>query len=111
MAIAGNFARVEEVVEDAELQRELMFVWGDSRTEHREAWVAVACRLAILTEVAKYLIVGAVFFDDVDDMADPAAGATGKCNLFLCGLHAIRGKHGLGPCGQIAGDFALVERC
>ena len=73
--------------------------------------IAVAHRLPILLQVAEDLIVGAVLFDDVDHVLDALAvaiSAAGKRDLFLRGLHAIRGKHSLGPAGQVGVNLALV---
>src|SRR5581483_11623656 len=63
VAVTGNVATVVEIIEDAELSRQSMLVGSDVFAVHDEGRVAVG-----VGQVAEDLIVGAAFFDDVDDM-------------------------------------------
>src|SRR6185437_16150889 len=92
VAIAGDLTGVEEVVEHAELERELVLVGRDGRAVHGERGIAVADGVAILNEVAEDLVVGAVFLDDVDDVLD-GVGARREGDVLLGGLHAIGGEN------------------
>ena len=65
MPVARDFARIVEVVEYAKLPRQLMFVGRDLFPVHGERGRSVAD-----SKVPENLIVGTVFFDDVDDMPD-----------------------------------------
>jgi hypothetical protein len=75
MAVSGNFPAIVEIVEHAELQREFVLVGRDVCAIHGERWIAVAHR-----QVAENLIVGAIFLEDVDHVADGILSA-GKVNL------------------------------
>ena len=65
VAVSGDFSTVVEIVEHAELQGELVLVGRDVGAVHGERAVAVAD-----FQVAEDLIVGAIFFDDVDHVLD-----------------------------------------
>jgi hypothetical protein len=65
VAVAGNFSAVVEVVEHSELQRQFVLVGSDVFAIHGQRFVAVADG-----KVAKNLIVGAIFFQNVDHVAD-----------------------------------------
>ncbi len=110
MPIAGDFAGVVEVVEHAELQRQLVNVGRDRFAVHGEFGIAVADGLAVLLEVAEDLIVGAILLDDVDDVLDAAIGRAGKGDLLLRGFHAVRLEHDVCPLAQIVVDLFGVER-
>ncbi len=63
MPVARHLAAVVEVVEDAELPGQFMFVRRNLLAIHHQRRIAIALR-----NVAKDLIVSAVFLDDVDDV-------------------------------------------
>src|SRR5579862_15122 len=63
MAVTRNFSTVVKIVEHAELQSQLVLIRSDIGAVERERGVAVP-RL----QVAENLIVGAIFFNYVDDM-------------------------------------------
>ena len=63
MSIARDFAAIVEIVEQAELKRQLVLVRSYIGAVHRKRWIAVAC-----FQIAEYLIVGAILFDDVDNV-------------------------------------------
>ena len=90
-----------------------MFVGRDGCAVCRPLRIAVAHGLPVLREVAEDLIVSAIFFDDVDDVPNSiiaeACRSAGKDDLFLRGLHAIRGQHGRGPAGEAIGNLLFVE--
>src|SRR4029077_3000830 len=65
MAVSRNFSAVVKIIEHAELQRQLVLIGRDVLAEHGERRIAVAD-----FQIAKNLIVGTVFLDDVDDMLD-----------------------------------------
>ena len=65
VAVAGNFAAIVEVVEHAKLLGQRVLVRSDVRAIHGDGRVAVAD-----AEIAEDLIVGAVFLDDVNHVAD-----------------------------------------
>ena len=65
MAVAGDVAGVVEIVEDAELASEFVLVGSDLFAVHGDGGVAVGVR-----EIAEDLIVGTVFLNDVDHVAD-----------------------------------------
>ena len=65
MAVAGNFSAVVKIVEHAELQRQFVLVGSDVLAVHRERWIAVSH-----FQITQNLIVGAVFFEDVDHVLD-----------------------------------------
>ena len=65
MAVAGNFSAVVEIVEHAELQRELVLVGRDVGAVHGERGIAVAD-----FQVAENLIVGAILLDHIDHVLD-----------------------------------------
>src|SRR5271168_3875830 len=71
MSVAGNFSAVVEIVEHAELRGQLVLVGRDLGAVHGEGGVAVAN-----PQVAENLIVGAVFFYDVDDVLDRILAAS-----------------------------------
>ncbi len=108
VAVARDFAGVEEVVEHAELQGQLVLVGRDGCTVHRPLGIAVAYGLPVLREVAEDLIVGSIFLDDVDDVLD-AIVAAGKGDLFLRRLHAIRSQHVFGPRWQLGCNLLFVD--
>ncbi len=65
MAVTGNVATSIEIIEDAELTSELVLIGRDVLTVHRQGRIAIAC-----AEITEDLVVGAIFFDDVDDVPD-----------------------------------------
>jgi hypothetical protein len=65
VAVAGNFSAVVEVVEHSELQGQLVLVGRDVFAVHGQRWVAIAHG-----QIAEDLIVGAIFFQNVDHVAD-----------------------------------------
>ena len=83
VAIAGDVAAVVEVVEDAELAGEFVLIRGDVFTVHGYFGVAVG-----FGEVAKELIVGAIFLDDVNDVVNLvfAGGEWYAINVALGGI-------------------------
>ena len=89
VAIAGDLAGVEKIIEHTELESQLMLVGGDGLAIHGQAGVAVAHRLSILLEVAEDLIVGAVFLDDVDDVLDAVWRSVREGDFLLGGLHPV----------------------
>ena len=66
--VAGDLAAVVEVVENAELPRQLVLVGRDVFAIHHQRRIAVG-----LADVAEELIVGAVLLDDVDDVVNGIA--------------------------------------
>ncbi len=80
MAVAGNFSAVVEIVEHAELQRQLVLVGRDVGAIHGEGRIAVAG-----LQIAENLVVGAVFFDDVDHVLDGilAAGELDRSGIVV----------------------------
>ena len=110
MAVTGDVAAVVKIVEDAKLFCEGMLVRSDVRPVHGEGGIAVAD-----SEVAKNLIVGAVFLDDVDDVLDfvfagregnsvgiAAAGIAFR-NFFRVGIE-VRGNFREGQARQRAAN-------
>jgi len=68
MTVCGKYARIVEVVEQAELLGKRMVVRSDERPKLHQRRIAVTGR-----HVAQYLIVGAVLFDYVDYVLDGVA--------------------------------------
>ena len=99
--IARHLARIEEVIEHAELQRQLVLVGSNRLAIHGQAGIAISHRLSVLLQIAKNLIVGAILLDDVDDVleSDSAmiAPACREDDLLLRRLHAVRLQHFIGP--------------
>ena len=83
VSIAGNFAAVVEVVEDAELPRQLVLVGRDVFAVHHQRRIAVG-----LADVAEELVVGAVFLDDVDDVVNRIAAAL-EADLAGAAFHQV----------------------
>src|SRR5271156_3664159 len=65
MAVAGYFSAVIKIVEHTELQSQLVLVGRDVSPVKRQRWIAIAH-----FEIAKDLIVRAVFFDDINHVLD-----------------------------------------
>ena len=65
--IRTDFAFYIEIVQQDELPGELMVVGGDAFRKETKVCVAIALR-----HIAKYLVVRAVFLDDVNAMLDRA---------------------------------------
>src|ERR1022692_4325268 len=65
MSVAGDLSAVVEIVEHAELQSERVLVGRDVGAVERERWVAVAD-----SQITEHLIIGAVLFNNVDDVLD-----------------------------------------
>src|SRR5271157_1293840 len=80
MAVAGNFSAVVEIVEHAELQRKLVFVGSYVGAVHGKRSITIADR-----KVAEDLIVGAIFFQHINDMPD---GILAARKLDLAGIGA-----------------------
>src|SRR5579872_1954003 len=90
VAVAGDFAAVVEVVENAKLQREFVLVGRDVFAVHGQRRIAIAD-----LQVAENLIVGAVFLDDIDDVLDGilAAGESDGAGIAVeqvGALHCLR---------------------
>ena len=83
VAVAGNFSAVVEIVEHSELQREFVLVGRDVGAVHGERWIAVADG-----QIAEDLIVGAIFFQHVDHVADGILSA-GEFKLAAIGVDEI----------------------
>src|SRR5208282_5850676 len=83
VAVAGNLSAVVEIIEHSELQRELVLVRRDVSAVHGERWVAVASG-----QVAKDLIVGAIFFQHIDHVTDRIA-STSEFELAAIGANEI----------------------
>ena len=66
MPVSAEDAGTINIIEQDELMRQLVLVGGDPLPKHAERGIAVT-----LWQITEYLIVGAVFLDDVDDVADP----------------------------------------
>ena len=83
MAIGRNISAVVKVVQDPELQGQLVFVGSNARSVHSQRGIAVA-----RSQVAEDLVVGAVFFQNVDDVPDwiPSAG---KRNLLRINVNKV----------------------
>ncbi len=92
MPVARDLTRIEEVVQHAKLQRQLVLVRGDAFAIHGQARVAVAHRLPILLQVAEELVVGPVLLDDVNHMLD-WIGLACKRNRLRRRLHPVRLQH------------------
>src|SRR5207244_3097052 len=67
VAVGADFALDVKVVQQDELPRQLVVVGGDIFAEQTKTRVAIALR-----QVAKNLVVGAVFLDDVNAVFDRA---------------------------------------
>ena len=86
MAVAGNFSAVVKVVQYTELQGELVLVGSDVGSVHHQRWIAVAD-----FEVPENLVISAVFFKDVDYVANGVtalgefdfAGVTAEAFVFF----------------------------
>src|ERR1700691_2650358 len=65
MTVAGNLSTVVEIVEHAELQCQFVLVRSDVGAVHGERGGAVAG-----FHVSQNLVVGAIFFDDVNNVLD-----------------------------------------
>src|SRR5579863_1929619 len=89
--VAGNFAAVVKVVDHAKLPRQLVLVGRDRLAVHRQRRVAVA-----LANVAEDLVVGAVLFNDVDDVANGIRavmkGDLARATRDLIAAHDLRRK-------------------
>ena len=70
MPVAGDFAAVVEVVENAKLPRQLVLVGRDVFAVHHQRRIAVR-----LADVAEELVVGAVLLDHVDHVMNGIAAA------------------------------------
>ena len=93
MALRADFGVDEKAVEEAEAARQRVVVWGDGQVgEIDEAGVAIA-----FLHVAENLIVGAVLFNDVDDMMKRRIGLWTSPLLPV-----IRGGDALGEGGKPA---------
>ena len=107
--VAGNFTGIEEVVEHAKLQGELVLVGRDAFAEHGYFRIAIAHRLSIPFEVTKNLIVGAVFLDDVNHVVNAILRFAGEDNLLLGCFHAVGGDYHAGPLRQVSVNLRCVE--
>ena len=86
-----------------------MLVGRDSFAVHGQAGIAVGDGLAVVLQVAEELIVGAVFLEDVEDVANRIRLAVGKGNLLAGCLHAVGVEHRFGPAGKILVDSGLIQ--
>src|SRR5215469_17696388 len=84
MAIARNLSAVVEVVEDAELQRQLVLVRSDVLSVHREGGIAVSD-----LQISEYLVVSAILFDDVDDVLDRILAVSKDCSARGFGVAGL----------------------
>src|SRR6476620_2017762 len=72
VAVARNFPAVVKIIQHAELQRQLMLVRGNVLPIKSQRGISIAH-----FQVTEYLVIGAIFFDDIDHVAD-RIGATSK---------------------------------
>src|SRR5215469_12005614 len=86
-----------------------MLVRRDVLAIHGERGIAVADRVAVRGEVAEELIVGAVLFDDVDDVLDAAAGCSLEGDAFLRGTHAVGFENLIGELREGLADRVEIE--
>ena len=109
VSVAGDFAGIEEVVEHAKLQGELVLIGRYPVAEHRHFRIAIAHRLAVLFEVSQNLIIGAVFLDDINHVVDAALRSACKSYLLLGRFHAIGVDYHAGPLRQVLLNLRCVE--
>src|SRR5580700_11899156 len=103
MSVAGNFSAVVEIVEHAELQRELVLVGRNVGAVEREEGVAVAH-----LQVTEHLIVGAVFLDDIDDVLDRILAA-GKLYFSWIAVQQVVVLDGAGEFFELAESRRNVQ--
>ncbi len=103
MSVAGNFAAVVEVVEDAELPRQCVLVRRDVFTVHNQRRIAIG-----LTDVAEELVVSTVFFDNVDHVVNRIA-ATLKADLAHAAFHLVATHNFLGQLLVLASRLRQVH--
>ena len=103
VAVAGNFAGIVKIVEHAKLQRQLVLIGRDVCAVKSERRIAVA-----YFKVTKNLVVGAVFFDDVNHVMNGIRAIVKRqsswigqeLHLFLCDTRKLR---------QIFFDFFQID--
>src|ERR1017187_148476 len=114
VAVDAYFAVAVEVVEDDILACKSMLVGRDLLAEDGDLGIAVR-----FFQVAELLIVGAIFFDDVDDVLDWSGHADALWNDGGRERRPGLGKHGVcvgrvlndhvGPAGQVGLQCCYVE--
>src|SRR5262245_54025131 len=98
MSISADDAASIKVVQRDEVAREPVMIRSDIPTELCQGRVAVA-----LTQVAQHLIVGSVFFDDVEHMIDAQTPQVGGGGMIRRGVERIVvGADGLRRQAQIS---------
>src|SRR5213082_2069523 len=65
MAIDAADSRTTRVIQQNEFAAELVLIWGDSLAEDAKPGIAIA-----LLHIAEHLIIGAVLFDDINDVLE-----------------------------------------
>jgi hypothetical protein len=117
VAVAGDFSAVVKIVEHAELQREFVLVGRDVGAVHGERGIAVADVRIARFQIAENLVVGAVFFDDVNDVLDGilAAGEGDRSRIAVQQVVALNDLRELRKFFESrrnvqAGDRSLEQR-
>src|SRR5215470_2236551 len=103
MAIARNFSAVVKIVEHSELQSELMFVGRNVSAVHGQRGIAVSD-----WKVAENLIVGAVFFQNIDDVADGILAA-GEGEVSGVGVKKVVFFDLARICGEVLLDIGETD--
>ena len=105
VAVAGDFPAVVEIIKHSELQRQFVLVGSDVRTVHGERRIAVPT-FRLYFQVAQNLIVGAIFFENVNHVAN-RIGAAMKLDLDGIGEEEIAF---LDLAGEISRSFSAAAK-
>ena len=70
MAIGTDHSRAIRIVEEHEFARDFVLVGRDALAENAQRWIAIA-----FAHIAQHLVIGAVLFDDINDVLKQAGFA------------------------------------
>ena len=107
VAVAGDFSAVIEIIKDAELQSELVQVGSDVLAVHHQRGISVAG-----FDIAKDLIVGAIFLEDVDHVTD-GIGTLSEVDAAGVALEEVVLLNLASECGEVlfrVGYFQARQR-
>src|SRR5437660_1143970 len=83
MSVPGDITTAIKIIQNPKLSGEDMLIRGYVFAVHGQTWISIAW-----LQIAKNLVVGTIFFDDVDHVANRIV-APGKGNWKFVFLHEI----------------------
>src|SRR5262249_4237142 len=102
MTVGADFRFGEKVVEKDKFASEFVVVWRGAFGKKAQFWIAVA-----LGQVAENLVVGAIFFNDVEDVFDRAWLARCERNRITLGAR----RRDLRGCGEWRASIRVGGVC